>query len=188
MKKVWLNSYPQGVREFVSLDSYPKTLNEIFEQSVVEYQKKIAFSSLGVKLSFQNLESKVAAVAAYLQSLGLKKGSKVALMLPNLLQYPICLFAILKGGYTVVNLNPLDKAKSLKHQLKDSDAQALVVLENFAFEIEKIIHETSVKHVLITQVADCLGGFKRPLVNWVVRVIKKQVPKHKLLATSLRTA
>jgi long-chain acyl-CoA synthetase len=180
MEKVWLKSYPEGVAPEIDLTKY-ESIVDIFEESVKKYANNPAFTNLGVVLTFADLDRLTAQFASYLQNeLKLPKGSRIAIMMPNLLQYPIAIFGALRAGMTVVNVNPLYTPRELKHQLNDSQATAIVIVENFAHTLEEVIDETLVKHVVITAIGDCCGLIKRTLVNFVVRHIKKMVPKYNL--------
>lgn len=180
MDKVWLNSYPEGIPHRINTDAYSSVV-EIFNQSVEQYADRPAFSNLGRTLSFAELDVMSKAFAAYVQNeLGLRKGDRIAIMMPNLLQYPVVLFGALRAGLTVVNTNPLYKPRELNHQLSDSGASAIVVLENFAHVLAECISETPVKHVLITKMGDLLPFPKSLLVNLVVKHVKKMVPSYVL--------
>lgn len=183
MKKSWQQHYPKGV----PLEIPPikeQTLAELFDGSCKLYQDKIAFSSMGSNISFKDLSILVNRFALYLQyELNLEPGTKIAIMLPNLLQYPIVMFAALKAGLTIVNINPMEKADALQHELSDSGAQAIIVLENFAAELSKAVKETQLKHIITTNVGDCLGFPQKHIVNFVLRYIKNSIPKHGLKKT-----
>lgn len=189
MDKVWLNRYPSDVPAEISSDMYP-SLVEMFEKSVQKYADQTAFINMGQVMTFRKLEERSRAFAAYLQNdLGLKKGDRVAVMMPNLLQYPIALFGILRAGCVVVNVNPLYTPRELEHQLNDSGATAIVIVSNFAHTLEKIVDKTSVRHVILTSLGDQLPRAKGTIVNFVVKYIKKMVPKYSLPhATSMRMA
>ncbi|AJR07957.1 long-chain-fatty-acid--CoA ligase FadD [Photobacterium gaetbulicola] len=189
MDKVWLNRYPEDVPAEINPDQYP-SLVEMFEQSVQKYADQTAFINMGQVMTFRKLEERSRAFAAYLQNeLKLKKGDRVAVMMPNLLQYPIALFGILRAGCVVVNVNPLYTPRELEHQLNDSGAKAIVIVSNFAHTLESIVKNTSVQHVVLTSLGDQLSRPKGTLVNFVVKYIKKMVPKYHLPhATSMRMA
>lgn len=175
MEKIWLKSYQAGVQNDIDLDAVP-SLVHLFEDSVAKYQRDIAFSNFGKKLSYHQLDQATAAFAAFLQSkLTMVKGERVALMMPNLLQYPIALFGALRAGMSVVNVNPLYTAKELAHQLADSEATTLVVLENFAHVVAQALPETQVQHVIITGVGDRLG-LKGKVMNFAIKYVKKMIP------------
>ncbi|GGA69980.1 long-chain-fatty-acid--CoA ligase [Neiella marina] len=189
MEKTWLEQYPEGVPEFIDPEHYT-SLIDIFEESVHKYPDQPAFINMGATLTFRSLEEQSRIFAAYLQQeLKLQKGDRVAIMMPNLLQYPIALFGVLRAGLVVVNVNPLYTPRELKHQLNDSGAKAIVIVSNFAHTLEKVVRETPVKHVILTKLGDQLATAKRTLVNFVVQYVKKMVPKYDLPdAISMRKA
>ncbi|GAB2931138.1 long-chain-fatty-acid--CoA ligase FadD [Hafnia psychrotolerans] len=180
MEKVWLKRYPSDVPENIDPDRY-SSLVEMFENAVLRYADSPAFINMGEVMTFRKLEERSRAFAAYLQNeLGLKKGDRVALMMPNLLQYPIALFGVLRAGMVVVNVNPLYTPRELEHQLNDSGASAIVIVSNFAHTLEKVVFKTQVKHVILTRMGDQLSAAKGTLVNFVVKYIKRLVPKYHL--------
>ncbi len=180
MKKIWLEEYPKEVSAEINVEAY-QSLVEIFEESVEQYRHAPAFVNLGVTLTYGELESASRKFASFLQGkLRLQKGARIAIMMPNLLQYPIAVFGILRAGMTVVNVNPLYTPRELKHQLNDSQADAIVIVENFACTLSEVIQQTSVKHVVLTSIGDAFPLVKRCLVNFVVKHIKKMVPAYKL--------
>ncbi|HAB23303.1 MAG TPA: long-chain-fatty-acid--CoA ligase FadD [Pantoea sp.] len=180
LNKVWLKRYPADVPAEINADRYT-SLVDLVEQATQRYADQTAFINMGQPLSYRQLEQKSRAFAAYLQSgLGLKKGDRIALMMPNLLQYPVALFGVLRAGMVVVNVNPLYTPRELKHQLNDSGASAIVIVSNFAHTLEKVVAETAVKHVILTRLGDQLRPVKATLVNFVVKYIKKMVPKYHL--------
>ncbi|MGW9998004.1 long-chain acyl-CoA synthetase [Pantoea piersonii] len=180
LNKVWLKRYPADVPAEINADRYT-SLVDLVEQATQRYADQTAFINMGQPLTYRQLEQKSRAFAAYLQSsLGLKKGDRVALMMPNLLQYPVALFGVLRAGMVVVNVNPLYTPRELKHQLNDSGASAIVIVSNFAHTLEKVVAETAVKHVILTRLGDQLRPVKATLVNFVVKYIKKMVPKYHL--------
>ncbi|MCE9870058.1 long-chain-fatty-acid--CoA ligase FadD [Hafnia alvei] len=189
MEKVWLKRYPADVPAEIDPDQYT-SLVEMFEQSVARFADQPAFINMGQVMTFRKLEERSRAFAAYLQNeLGLKKGDRVALMMPNLLQYPIALFGVLRAGMVVVNVNPLYTPRELEHQLNDSGASAIVIVSNFAHTLEKVVFNTQVKHVILTRMGDQLSAAKGTLVNFVVKYIKRLVPKYNLPdAISFRSA
>lgn len=178
MERIWLKSYPPGVPADIDL-SRVRPVGEVFEQSCRSYAGRPAYIHMGRTLTYAELDSLTAAFGAWLQSLGLSKGARIALMMPNVLQYPIGIFGALRAGYTVVNCNPLYTRRELEHQLKDSGAEVIVILENFAHTLQEAIAATSVKHVVIAAMGDMLG-LKGHLVNLVVRHVKKMVPAYSL--------
>lgn len=189
LEKVWLKRYPADVPAEIDPDQYT-SLVEMFEQSVARFADQPAFINMGQVVTFRKLEERSRAFAAYLQNeLGLKKGDRVALMMPNLLQYPIALFGVLRAGMVVVNVNPLYTPRELEHQLNDSGASAIVIVSNFAHTLEKVVFNTQVKHVILTRMGDQLSAAKGTLVNFVVKYIKRLVPKYNLPdAISFRSA
>ena len=181
MEKIWLEkSYPPGVPFEINPNKYP-SLVSMFNKYTKQYSDKTAFINMGVQISYAELAQQAQAFAAYLQQdLGLKKGEKFAIMVPNTLQYPIALFGALLAGLTVVNVNPLYTARELEHQLKDSDAKAILIIENFAQTLETIVNDTPIEHVVITSLGDRLGLVKGAVVNVVVKYVKKLVPAFNL--------
>lgn len=178
--KPWLSQYPSGVPAEITLDPYQSVV-DVLAQSVNEYRQLPAFTNLGKTITYGELDQLTRDFAACLQHrMRLKKGDRVAIMMPNLLQYPIALFGALRAGLTVVNTNPLYTARELSHQLKDSGAKAIVVVENFAHVLEKVIEDTDVEHVIITGVGDMLGFPKSLITNLAVRHLKKMVPAYRL--------
>lgn len=189
MEKLWFNNYPQGAARHLDVAQY-ESLVEMFEQAVLRHPDIPAYINMGQILTYRKLEERSRAFAAYLQNeLRLEKGERIALMMPNLLQYPIALFGALRAGLIVVNVNPLYTPRELEHQLNDSGAKAIVVVSNFAATLEKVVFNTPIKHVILTRMGDQLSFGKRTLVNFVVKYIKKLVPKYKLPnAVSFREA
>ncbi len=180
MEKIWLKSYSPGVPDEIDLSSIT-SIADFFEDAVREFGARPAFISgaTGVAISYNELDALSRNVSAYFQSaIKLPKGARVALMMPNLLQYPICLFGLLRAGYVVANVNPLYTPRELEHQLKDSGADAIIVLEQFAHTVEKVIAKTLVKHVVVTGVADMMPFAKRIIGNFMIRSIKKMVPAY----------
>jgi long-chain acyl-CoA synthetase len=174
--KPWLKSYPPGMPAEIDLKAF-SSVRDILEKSCAKFADKPAYSNLGVTLTYRDLDRMSRDFAAFLQSMpGLAKGERVAIMMPNLLQYPIALFGVLRAGMTVVNVNPLYTARELEHQLKDSGARAIVVVENFAHTLQQVIARTPVETVVTTQIGDLLPVPKRWLVNYVVKNVKKMVP------------
>ncbi len=189
MDKPWLSRYPSDVPETIDPDQY-QSLVEMFEQSVNRYADQPAFTNMGTVMTFRKLEERSRAFAAYLQNdLKLKKGDRVALMMPNLLQYPVALFGVLRAGLIAVNVNPLYTPRELEHQLNDADARAIVIVSNFANTLEKIVANTQVKHVVLTSLGQMLPRAKGTVVDFVVKYIKGMVPKYNLPgAISMRKA
>lgn len=176
MDKIWLQSYPPGVPAEIDLEEFA-SVGELFERSCGKYGDRGAFLNMGKSLSYAELERLSGHFGAYLQQvLKLPPGSRVALMMPNVLQYPIAMFGALRAGYTVVNCNPLYTARELEHQLKDSGAEAIVIVENFVHTLQEALPRTAIRQVLVTGLGDQLGFLKGLLVNLVVRHVKKMVP------------
>ena len=175
----WLASYPQGVPAQIDLTEFP-SVSAVFDISAKRFSDRPAYSSFGKELTFGQADALIEQFAAYLQcELKLKKGDRVAIMMPNCLQYPIALFGILRAGLTVVNVNPLYTARELKHQLCDADVAALVVIDNFGDTVQQVLHETPVRHVVTTGLGDLLGA-KGKIVNFVLKYVKKMVPDYRL--------
>lgn len=188
MEKIWLSRYPKDTPAEIDPDHY-QSLVDMFEQAVIRFSDQPAFMNQGQIMTFRKLEERSRAFAAYLQKIGLKKGDRIALMMPNLLQYPIALFGALRAGLIVVNVNPLYTPRELEHQLNDCSAKAIVIVSNFARTLEDIVKKTAVEHVILTGIGDLLSAPKRSLVNFVVKYIKKLVPKYHLPdAISFRAA
>jgi long-chain acyl-CoA synthetase len=178
MERIWLKQYPAGVPADIDVNQYP-SLVELLEESFKKYADRKSFICMDKSITYRELDEMSAAIGAYLQSKGLQKGARVAIMMPNVLQNPVASSAILRAGYTVVNVNPLYTPRELEHQLKDSGAEAILLLENFASTLEKVIAKTSVKHVIMGSMGDLLG-FKGVIVNFVVRKVKKMVPAYSI--------
>jgi long-chain acyl-CoA synthetase len=180
VEKIWLKRYPEGMPETIDPEHYASLL-EVFEKSFTDYKDLPAFTNMGKTLSYDEIDTATKKVASYIQNdLGLKKCDKVAVMMPNLLQTPIAILGILRAGCVVVNVNPLYTVRELEHQLKDSDTSAIFILANFADTLEKALPHTDVKHIVVTQVGDMMGGIKKHVVNFVVKYIKKMVPSYTL--------
>jgi long-chain acyl-CoA synthetase len=173
--RIWLSSYPEGVPSDIDASRY-SSLVTLMQEGFSQFAERTAFSFMGKDLSYADLDTQSLAMAAYFQSLGLAKGDRIAIMMPNVPQYPIAVAAILRAGYVVVNVNPLYTPRELEHQLKDSGSQAIVIIENFASTLDKCIAQTAVKHVVMCAMGDRLGFLKGSLVNYVVRNVKKMVP------------
>ena len=175
MDKIWQKSYPQGVPTEISIDHIP-SLVALFEDACRKYAGQTAYVSMGKEMTYAELDEETRAFAGWLQSRGVKKGDRVALMMPNMLQYPVALFGTLRAGGVVVNCNPLYTPRELAHQLKDSGAETIVIVENFAHTLEQVIAQTAIKHVVVTPMGEMLGALKGMLVNLVLRHVKKMVP------------
>lgn len=175
----WIKRYPKGIPAEINLYDYNSVV-ELFEDSVKKYRDRVAFENMGAQLTYAQVDELSKHFAAYLQSLGLQKGDRIAIQMPNLLQFPIAFFGALRAGLIVVNTNPLYTPREMEHQFKDSGAKAIVIVANFANNLQQIIHNTAIKHVIITELGDMLGGLKGALVNFVVKHIKKMVPPYSL--------
>lgn len=176
MEKLWLKNYQAGVPAEIDVNTY-KSVAEVFEKSVTKFADRPAFANMDKIITYRELDKLTRDFGAYLQNkLGLKKGDRVAVMMPNLLQYPIAVFGILRAGLTVVNVNPLYTPRELEHQLKDSGAETIVILENFAITLQDVLKNTPVKNIITTQIGDMLGFPKSLIVNMVVKHVKKMVP------------
>ncbi|OWY38392.1 long-chain-fatty-acid--CoA ligase [Xenophilus sp. AP218F] len=180
MEKVWLKNYQAGVAHEIDINQF-QSVTEVFDRSVKKYSDRPAMACMGKLLSYAELDQLTADFASYLQhQLGLKKGNRVAVMMPNLLQYPVAVFGTLRAGGIVVNVNPLYTPRELEHQLNDADVETIVILENFASVLEEVLPRTSVKNIVVASIGDMLGFPKRQLVNFVVRKVKKMVPPWRL--------
>jgi len=188
-ERVWLQSYPANIPADIDISGYGSVL-DFFDETIRKYADKPAFSNFGKHMSFAGLDALSQQFASYLQTLGtLDKGDRVAVMMPNLLQYPVVLFGILRAGLTVVNINPLFTARELEAQLRDSGAKAIVVLENFAATLQKVLANTAVEHVVTSQIGDMLATPKRWLLNAAVKHVRKMVPPWRISgAVPLRQA
>jgi long-chain acyl-CoA synthetase len=179
MDRIWLKNYPPGVPADIDPSKY-ESLVALLEESFAKFQERKAFICMDKSISYGELDAMSRDFAAYLQHSGLKFGDRVAVMMPNVLQYPVATAGILRAGMTVVNVNPLYTPRELEHQLNDSGAEAIVILENFATTLEKVIKNTRVKHVVLANMGDLLGFPKGAIVNLVVRRVKKMVPAYSL--------
>ncbi|RMX15971.1 long-chain-fatty-acid--CoA ligase [Vandammella animalimorsus] len=174
-QRPWLDAYPPGVPAEIDPDQY-QSLNQLIDESMQTFRDKACYSYMGKEFSFGQIDAQSAAFAAYLQGLGLKKGDRVAVMMPNVVQYPVAVIGVLRAGLVLVNVNPLYTARELEHQLNDSGATAIVIIENFAQTLQQCLAKTPVKHIVLTSMGDSLGLLKGALVNYVVRKVKKLVP------------
>ena len=180
MNKPWLKSYPEGIAEEIDINEFSSVAN-IFDSSVSKYKDLPAYTNFGKTLTYRDVDIYTAQLAAYLKNeLGLLKGDRVAVMMPNLLQNPIAIFAILRAGLVVVNTNPLYTTRELKHQMNDSGAKAIIIVENFAHVLQEVIADTKVEHVITTKMGDLLSPLKGFIINAVVKHVKKMVPAFKL--------
>lgn len=176
----WLKHYPEGIPQEIRLYEYPSVV-DLFEQCCKKYSDRVAFENMGARLTYRDLDTLSRDFAAYLQhDLRLKKGERIAIQMPNLLQFPIAFFGALRAGLIVVNTNPLYTPREMEHQFKDSGAVAIVIVANFASNLEKIISKTQIEHVIVTGLGDMLGGVKGAIVNFVVKHVKKMVPAYSL--------
>ncbi|QBY54369.1 long-chain fatty acid--CoA ligase [Cupriavidus oxalaticus] len=179
MDRIWLKHYPAGVPAEIDASQF-RTLAQLLEASFRTYADRKAFVCMDKAITYGELDQMSARFAAWLQSRGLRPGARVAIMMPNVLQYPVVLAAVLRAGFVVVNVNPLYTPRELEHQLKDSGAEAIVILENFAATLQQVLARTPVKHVVVATMGDMLGGLKGAIVNFVVRNVKKMVPEWEL--------
>lgn len=175
----WLKHYPDGVPYEINPDAYPSII-ELMEEGFSNFANKAAYSNMGKELTFGEVDRLSRNFAAYLQNSGLQKGDRIAIQMPNCLQYPVVLFGAIRAGLVVVNTNPLYTPREMKHQFNDSGAKAIVIIANFAFNLEKIISETKIEKVFVTELGDLLGFPKKLLVNFVVKNIRKMVPTYHL--------
>ncbi|OEZ94217.1 long-chain-fatty-acid--CoA ligase [Duganella phyllosphaerae] len=179
MEKIWLKSYPEGVPAEIDSTQF-RSITHLLEEAFRKYADRNAYVCMDKFLTYRELDQLSQQMGAWLQSLGLSPGARVAIMMPNVLQYPVAMAAILRAGYTVVNVNPLYTPRELQHQLIDSGSEAIIVLENFAVTLQQVIANTSVKHVVVATMGDMLGFLKGAIVNLVVRKVKKMVPAYSL--------
>lgn len=175
----WISKYPKGISAELNPDAYP-SLVELMEEGFEKFSSQPAYTFMDKTITYAEVDKMSKDFAAYLQSLGLVKGDKIAIQMPNCSQYPIVLYGALRAGLVVVNTNPLYTPREMKHQFSDSGAKAIVMIANFAFNLEKVISETKIKHVIITEVGDLLGFPKKQIVNFVVKNVKKMVPSYSL--------
>lgn len=184
--KPWLKNYPPGVPAEIPVDVYP-SLVALLEEAFRKHARRDAAACMDQRLSFAQVDELSAALGAWLQQRGLVRGARVAIMMPNVLQYMVTIAAILRAGFVVVNVNPLYTPRELEHQLKDSGAEAIIVLENFAKTLSEVIDRTQVKHVVLTGLGDMLGWWRGPLINFAVRHVKRMVPEFRLPLTGGRS-
>ena len=177
--RTWLESYPPGVPADIDPTQYP-SLVALMDEAFHQYAPRVAYSFMGRDITFAETEALSRALAAYLQGLGLSKGDRVAIMMPNVPQYPVTVAAVLRAGFVVVNVNPLYTSRELEHQLKDAGAKAIIIIENFASTLQACLANTQVKHIVLCAMGDQLGMLKGALVNMVVRNVKKMVPEYDL--------
>jgi long-chain acyl-CoA synthetase len=180
MEKVWLKSYPPGIPEDIDLNAYA-SVTDVFEQAIRQFGTSPCFTNMGTTLTYDEMDRYTDQLASYLQGLpGMTRGDRVAVMMPNVLQNPIAIFAILRAGFTVVNTNPLYTPRELKHQLNDSGTKAIIVVENFCDTLEEVIADSPIQHVITTQLGDMLKFPKSLIVNLVVKYLKNMVPQFSL--------
>src|SRR5215203_2242962 len=175
MEKTWLKQYPAGVPAEIDVNQYA-SLVALLDESFRRHADRPAYKFMGKSISFKEVDQASAAFAAWLQGQGLDKGDRIAVMMPNVPQYPVAVAAILRAGYVVVNVNPLYTPRELEHQLKDSGSKAIVIVENFAATLQQVIASVPTKKVVVTALGDLLGFPKSLIVNYVVRKVKKMVP------------
>ncbi|HYN59680.1 MAG TPA: AMP-binding protein [Rubrivivax sp.] len=179
MEKIWLKHYPAGVPAELKTDRYT-SLVALLEQAFLEHGERVAYKFMGRDYSFARIDEAARALAAYLQSVGLERGDRIALMMPNLPQYPVAVAAVLRAGCVVVNVNPLYTPRELAHQLKDSGARAIVILENFAAALQQVLDAVPARQVILVSMGDMLGGLRGAVVNHMVRNVRKLVPSFEL--------
>ena len=175
MEKLWVKNYPAGVRPTIDVNQY-ETASQVLEEAMRKYAERTAFICMGASITYSQIDTLSQSLGAWFQSKGISPGGRIAVMMPNVLNYPVTVAAILRAGYVVVNVNPLYTPRELEHQLKDSGSEAIVIIENFATTLEKVIAKTGVKHVVVVSMGDLMGFIKGSLVNYVVRHKKKMVP------------
>ncbi|MBL7833967.1 MAG: AMP-binding protein [Cyclobacteriaceae bacterium] len=175
----WLKNYPKGTPAEIKLYEY-ESVADLFEKSCAKFSEREAFENMGATMTYGEVDRLSRDFAAYLQSIGLKKGDRIAIQMPNLLQFPVAFFGALRAGLTVVNTNPLYTPREMEHQFKDSGAKAIVIVENFANSLEKIVKHTSIEHIIVTRIGDMIPGVKGWITNFVVKNIKKMVPAYHL--------
>jgi long-chain acyl-CoA synthetase len=179
MQAIWHKHYPKGVPATIDYSQY-NSIAQLIEEAFRKYSARKAYTCMGESMTFGQIDEQSRSLGAYFQSLGLEKGARIALMMPNVLQYPIAIAAVLRAGYTVVNVNPLYTPRELEHQLKDSGAQAIVILENFATTLEQVLPKVPLKAIVLATMGDLMGFWRGALINFVVRNIKKIVPEYTL--------
>ena len=180
MQKIWMKNYPKSVPQSINLNEYQNIL-EVSDEAIRKFRNKVSFTNFDIDLTYHELDVLSGQLASYFQNtLGLKKGDRIVIQMPNLLQYPIVLFAALRAGLVIVNTNPLYTAPEMRHQFKDSGAKAIVILANYAKLLEDVIQDTDIKHVIVTEVGDQLPFLKKHLINFVLKKVKKMVPAYSL--------
>ena len=180
MEKIWLKNYPEGVNKSVNLNEF-KSFADFLDKGFLKFSNSVAFENMGKSITYKELDILSQKFSLYLtEELHMKKGDRLAIQSPNVLQYPIALFGALRSGIVVVNTNPLYTPSEMKHQFNDSGCKAILILSNFAYNLEKVISETKIEHVIVSDMGDMLGTFKGGVVNFVVKYVKKMVPKFSL--------
>lgn len=179
----WIKNYPEGIPAEIKLYEY-ESLVDLFEKSCARFKDRVAFENMGVEMTYGEVDKLSSDFAAYLQSIGMAKGDRIAIQMPNLLQFPVAFFGALRAGLIVVNTNPLYTPREMEHQFKDSRAKAIVIVENFASNLEKIIQHTEIQHVVIAKIGDMVPGLKGWITNFVVKNIKKMIPAYHLPKTT----
>lgn len=179
MEKIWIKNYHESLSPEIDPERY-SSLVDIYEQSVAKYADKTAYINMGHSITFKELDQYTEQFAAYMQSQGLKKGDAVAVMMPNLFQYPVCIFGILRAGMSVVNVNPMYTERELEHQLNDSGAKAIVIVENFANTLSAVIDKTGIELTLLTKIGDMFPFPKRTIMNFALKYVKKVIPEYSL--------
>jgi long-chain acyl-CoA synthetase len=174
--KPWFDAYPAGTPHEIVMPAANTSLIDVFERNFQLFGKRDAFVCMDKRVTYNEMDLKSRQFAAYLQSLGLKKGARIAVMMPNVLQYPVALLAIIRAGYVLVNVNPLYTARELEHQLKDSGSEVIIILENFASVLQEVVAKTPIKHTIVASIGEMLGLVKGTMVDFVVRHVRKQVP------------
>ncbi len=178
----WIKNYPEGIPAEIKLYEY-ESVADLFEKSCARFKDRVAFENMGVTMTYAEVDRLARDFAAYLQSIGMRKGDRIAIQMPNLLQFPVAFFGALRAGLTVVNTNPLYTPREMEHQFKDSGAKAIVIVENFANSLEKIVKNTAIEHIIVTKIGDMIPGLKGWITNFVVKNIKKMVPAYHLEKT-----
>lgn len=178
-QRPWLKNYPKGLPANIDVDKYPN-LNAFISEALQKYARQPAFYCMGKTITYGEVDRMATQLGAYLQSRGLKPGDKVAVMMPNLLQYPIALFACIRAGLVVVNTNPLYTPREMLYQFNDSDVKGIIIVENFASNLQEILGKTKIDTIILTSIGEMLGGVKGPIVNFVVRSVKRMVPRYEL--------
>src|SRR5687767_11689686 len=175
----WLKNYPKGLPANIDIDKYPN-LNSFLSEAMQKFANKPAFYSMGEQMTYAEMDRASRQLAGYLLSRGLKPGDRVAIMMPNLLQYPIALFACIRAGFVIVNTNPLYTPREMLHQFKDSGVKGIIIVENFAANLQEILPQTSIETIILTTIGELLGPLKGSVINFAVRKVKRMVPAFSL--------